>query len=58
MYSLTIEDETPLGKAVLSNRILYDFDKVDDMWLLGKKLLEKKSDVRCQLVLPIWLYSL
>lgn len=43
LYSLTIEDETPLGKAVLSNRILYDFDKADDMWLLGKKLLEKNG---------------
>lgn len=43
LYSLTIEDETPLGKQVADGLIDYDFDFADKMWLLGRKLLEENG---------------
>lgn len=43
MYSLTVEDETPLGKEINSESLFYDFERADSMWLKGKKLLEKKG---------------
>lgn len=39
MYSLTIEDETPLGKLVNENMIEYDYDFADELWLYGKNML-------------------
>lgn len=39
-YSLTIEDETPLGKEFTSGRLEYDFEKADEMWIKGRDLLE------------------
>ena len=43
LYSLTIEEETPLGKQLADGLIDYDFDFADKMWLLGRKLLEKNG---------------
>lgn len=43
MYSLTIEEETPLGKAVYSDKISYDFDKADEIWLSGKDILTENG---------------
>lgn len=43
LYSLTIEEETPLGKQFESGILDYDFDFADKMWLLGKKLLEQQG---------------
>lgn len=43
LYSLTVEEETELGKEIFSSRLDYDFEKADSMWLNGKKLLEKRG---------------
>lgn len=43
MYSLTIEDETPLGKELKSGILEYDFEKADKMWLKSCDFLEKKG---------------
>lgn len=43
MYSLTIEDETPLGKLVNENIIEYDYDFADELWLYGKQFLAAKG---------------
>lgn len=43
LYSLTIEDETPLGKKLNNGDFEYDFDFADDMWLKGKNLLKEKG---------------
>lgn len=43
MYSLTIEDETPLGKLVNENKIEYDYDFADELWLYGKQFLAAKG---------------
>ena len=40
MYSLTIEDETPLGKEYINGSLQYDFDFADDLWLKSKELLK------------------
>lgn len=43
MYSLTIEDETPLGKMLSDGIFEYDFDYSDNMWLKGYELLENNG---------------
>lgn len=43
MYSLTIEEGTPLGKAVDAGIVKYDYDKADEMWLSGRKILEQNG---------------
>lgn len=43
MYSLTIEEKTPLGNQILTNKIDYDYEKADMLWLKAKKILEKKG---------------
>ena len=43
MYSLTIEDSTPLGKIFNSGKIEYDFDFADNLWLKAKDFLEKNG---------------
>lgn len=43
LYSLTIEDETPLGKQVADGLVDYDFDFADKMWLFGRDILEKNG---------------
>ena len=43
LYSLTVEEETELGKEIFSSHLDYDFEKADSMWLKGKKLLEKRG---------------
>lgn len=40
LYSLTIEEETPFGKALDSGKLSYDFDKADKLWLFGRDFLE------------------
>lgn len=39
MYALTIEESTPLGKKIESGDLVYDYEKADDIWLLGRDLL-------------------
>lgn len=41
VYSLVIEDETPLGQYYLDND--YDYDFADNLWLECKKYLEKRG---------------
>ncbi len=43
LYTLTIEDGTPLGKKVESGEIDFSFDKADRMWILGRNILEKNG---------------
>ena len=43
LYSLTIEEETPLGKELSGGELDYDFDFADKMWLLGRDILEKSG---------------
>ena len=43
LYSLTIEEETPLGKQFADGLVDYDFDFADKMWLLGRDVLEKNG---------------
>ena len=38
-YSLCVEQETPLGQAILSNKIKYDVDFSDELWLKGRDFL-------------------
>ena len=39
MYSLTIEEETPLGKELANGKLQYDFDFADDLWISAKNYL-------------------
>lgn len=43
MYSLTIEEGTPLEQMIESGKIDYDFDEADDMWISGRDFLESKG---------------
>lgn len=40
MYSLVVEEETPLGNDIINSKIEYDYDFADELWLKGKKILE------------------
>lgn len=43
IYSLTLEDETPLGKEVKNGQLDYDFEKSDKIWLCARDFLEKNG---------------
>ena len=43
MYSLTIEDETALGRKCNSGLLDYDFNFADELWLSSKTYLEKNN---------------
>lgn len=43
LYSLTIEEDTPLGAAVSSGALDYDDDAADRMWLSGRDFLLRKG---------------
>lgn len=43
LYTLTIEDGTPLGKKVESGEVVFSFDKADRMWILGRNILERNG---------------
>lgn len=40
LYSLTLEENTPLGKLFSEGKLEYDEDKASDMWLYGRDVLE------------------
>ena len=40
MYSLTIEEKTPFGKALESGVLEYDFEQADALWLFARDYLE------------------
>lgn len=43
LYSLTIEERTPLGKELEAGKLDYDFDLADKLWLRGRNFLESKG---------------
>lgn len=43
MYSLTIEDETPLGIEYNKGMLNYDFDFADELWLSSKETLKNNG---------------
>lgn len=43
MYSLTIEEESPLGKMVENGSVEYDFDYSDEMWMKGYGILKESG---------------
>ncbi|MCR5289191.1 MAG: radical SAM family heme chaperone HemW [Treponema sp.] len=43
LYSLMLEDETPLGKAVAHNAIVYDYETSDEQWLAGRDFLQSNG---------------
>lgn len=43
LYTLTIEENTPLAKKIDSGKILFSSEKADKMWIKGRNILEKKG---------------
>jgi oxygen-independent coproporphyrinogen III oxidase len=43
LYSLTIEEETPLGQAVAAGDFSYDYDEADRRWIVGRDFLVKNG---------------
>jgi oxygen-independent coproporphyrinogen-3 oxidase len=43
LYSLMLEEGTPLTKAVNAGKVPYNLDKADEQWLLGRNKLEKEG---------------
>ena len=43
MYSLTIEEETPLGKEIKNGTIHYDYEFSDELWISARDFLEKNG---------------
>lgn len=43
MYSLTLEEETPLGKSFYDGTLEYDFDMADKIWIAGRNFLIEKG---------------
>ncbi len=46
MYSLCVEDETPLGSAINSGKQKYDIDFSDELWVEGRDYLLSKGYVQ------------
>lgn len=43
MYSLTIEEETPLGKEICNKAVYYDYEFSDKLWISARDFLEKNG---------------
>ncbi|MGI5057733.1 radical SAM family heme chaperone HemW [Treponema pectinovorum] len=43
LYTLTVEEKTPLYKKIADGKIKWSQEKADRMWILGRNLLEKKG---------------
>lgn len=43
LYSLSVEEKTPLGKAVYGGSLPYDFDAADKLWISGRDFLESRG---------------
>lgn len=43
LYTLTIEEKTPLGKRFSDGKLNFSFDKADRMWIRGRNILEKNG---------------
>ncbi|MBQ6781908.1 MAG: radical SAM family heme chaperone HemW [Treponema sp.] len=43
LYTLTVEDGTPLAKNIAAGKIRWSQEKADRMWIRGRNLLEKQG---------------
>ncbi len=43
LYTLTVEENTPLYKKIESGKIKWNPEKADKMWIIGRNLLEKNG---------------
>lgn len=43
LYTLTVEENTPLWKKIEDGIVKFSEDKADKMWILGRNILEKKG---------------
>lgn len=43
LYTLTVEDETPLGRLVSSGGVDFSQDDADSLWMLGRDVLESEG---------------
>lgn len=43
LYTLTIEDETPLGKKINAGTVSWNPDNADSLWLTGRDMLESRG---------------
>ncbi len=43
LYTLTIEEKTPLCRLINQNKIAWDYDEADRQWILGRDLLEESG---------------
>ncbi len=43
LYTLTVEEHTPLWKNINDGKIKFSFEKADRMWILGRNILKKKG---------------
>lgn len=41
LYTLTVEENTPLAKKIESGKVPFSFEKADKMWISGRNMLEK-----------------
>ena len=41
LYTLTVEENTPLWKKIEDGKISFSYEKADKMWLKGRNILEK-----------------
>ena len=41
LYTLTVEENTPLWKNIEDGKIFFSYEKADRMWLKGRNILEK-----------------
>lgn len=46
MYSLVVEEETPLGQKILNEKIPYDYDFADNLWLASRDFLQKNGFIQ------------
>ena len=46
MYSLVVEEETPLGQKILNEKIPYDYDFADNLWLNARDFLQKNGFIQ------------
>ena len=46
LYSLTLEENTPLYKKIESGKIKWSQQKTDRMWILGRKILKEKGFIQ------------
>lgn len=43
LYTLTVEENTPLWKKIEDGKVRFSQDKADKMWIFGRNILEKKG---------------